>query len=719
MNIGTVTVTMNNWIVESDHSILLGISGENAVARLDIITTVDAGWIYMLEIEHLERGEKNIIPLTAETNKVYAILTSEMLGNRGGKKLQIRAINGEQVKKSNVFRGYVDDSVNASENIPEHAQTVIDEAVERVDELATNAGNSAAAAETSATNAQSSAAAAERAAQEAANIEAYLGITTDVIALKEDLGNLADNKKKVKVEQTIIHTVKSGATYYALDKMIPANTEVFWSVSTEGSVNNTSLTFNNEQNESKRIWVEPNTSGSLTFDDTLSFFEVWSASTQDGQVTISFYWYCYNQVFASVDAVLELSNRVDSVDVKVEDDEYNINNLQISVFGSKKNMSLIPYLENEDGKYYNAKGEIAVNGGWYCNIYKIKDVENISIYNWAGGNLPLCCFFDTNGSFIEGSSFTPSEGWTGLYLSVEKPENAFYIGVNATDTRNKIRVNGYVFEDSYKVREEIERMESIISSTSELSYDVKNLQNQLAKTQRMNDFAYSEFDKAYFVLTIDDGNMYLPVVYDLCHELGIPLCPAIIPSNLNTSFDGRTVRDICNLVVADGGEILSHSGKYITNDSTEQDYIDVFRETKKTLENEGFNIRGIITAGGTGYSSFTKKLDDWSRKYYDYSDQNGLKTSIAYSHSRWWHHDYTMAQCKTYVDNAVANKSFVVMAMHGTNDTEDLEYVDHVRELLEYMIAKGSDNLVFTTWAYVYDTFGSTVLEERIKALEK
>ena len=189
MNIGTVTVTMNNWIVESDHSILLGISGENAVARLDIITTVDAGWIYMLEIEHLDRGEKNIIPLTAETNKVYAVLTSEMLGNRGGKKLQIRAINGEQVKKSNVFRGYVNNSVNASENIPEHTQTVIDEAVERVDELATNAqssaaaaetsaanaGNSAAAAETSAaaaetsaTNAQSSAAAAERAAQEAA-----------------------------------------------------------------------------------------------------------------------------------------------------------------------------------------------------------------------------------------------------------------------------------------------------------------------------------------------------------------------------------------------------------------------------------------------------------------------------------------------------------------------------------------------------------------------
>lgn len=184
MNIGTVTVTMNNWIVESDHSILLGISGENAVARLDIITTVDAGWIYMLEIEHLDRGEKNIIPLTAEANKVYAILTSEMLGNRGGKKLQIRAINGEQVKKSNVFRGYVDNSVNASENIPEHTQTVIDEAVERVDELATNALTYMTRAETAATGAAESE---TNAAESEANAKLYSEQAAAVFALAGDV----------------------------------------------------------------------------------------------------------------------------------------------------------------------------------------------------------------------------------------------------------------------------------------------------------------------------------------------------------------------------------------------------------------------------------------------------------------------------------------------------------------------------------------------------
>ena len=104
--------------------------------------------------------------------------------------------------------------------------------------------------------------------------------------------------------------------------------------------------------------------------------------------------------------------------------------------------------------------------------------------------------------------------------------------------------------------------------------------------------------------TIDDANKFLPLVYNLCHELGVVVCPAIITSNLNTVYDtadGKTIKEICDLIVADGGEILSHSGKFIKADSTKQDYIDVFRTPKQTLESLGYTVRGIITAGGTNY----------------------------------------------------------------------------------------------------------------------
>ncbi len=36
-------------------------------------------------------------------------------------------------------------------------------------------------------------------------------------------------------------------------------------------------------------------------------------------------------------------------------------------------------------------------------------------------------------------------------------------------------------------------------------------------------------DRAYFVLAVDDANRFLGRIYDICHECGVPLCPAIIP----------------------------------------------------------------------------------------------------------------------------------------------------------------------------------------------
>ena len=128
-------------------------------------------------------------------------------------------------------------------------------------------------------------------------------------------------------------------------------------------------------------------------------------------------------------------------------------------------------------------------------------------------------------------------------------------------------------------------------------------------------------------------------------------------------------------------------------------------------------MRGIITAGGIGYLENDIRLDNWSRKYYDYSDRNGLNTSKAYWHPRWWFHDVNMDSAKEYIDDAIRNKTFIVAAMHGTDDPNDLEYVDNVKKLLQYIISKGEDSIKITTWSYVYDTFKSSVLEEKIKKM--
>lgn len=429
---------------------------------------------------------------------------------------------------------------------------------------------------------------------------------------------------------------------------------------------------------------------------------------------------CYTHIFDTDYNVAEKMNdvniRMNSAEATIGNVKESLNSVTDTVFSEKKYASLKSI---EETTKVDKKGTFIETGR--ANVYIVNTYigQTLKAKGYSGGDIPLIVFFDSDDKFV--SYIDPNMPWNdNVYQDVVVPEGAYKAYVNDNDGGRTIDLQGLQFE-KYNMQQELERLEGLIPDSSKISYDLEQAQLQIAKTQRMNDFAYASFDKAYFVLTIDDANKYLPDVYDLCHELNIPLCPAIITGNLNTDYknDGRTIKDICDLVVADGGEILAHSGKYITSDSTEEDYVDVFRSPKIELEKLGYNVRGIITAGGAGYLSNDIKLDNWSRKYFDYSDQNGVSSSKAYYHPRWWFHDYTMDGAKSYVDTAITNKSFVVVAMHGSDSTDDLEHIDHVRELLQYIISKGTDKIVFTTWADVYDTFGSTVLEERIKALEE
>ena len=110
------------------------------------------------------------------------------------------------------------------------------------------------------------------------------------------------------------------------------------------------------------------------------------------------------------------------------------------------------------------------------------------------------------------------------------------------------------------------------------------------------------------------------------------------------------------------------------------------------------------------------QTDLFARMYYDYSDLYGL--TAPYNSNRLWFHDYSMDTVKNKIDEFIANKEFKVFAMHGTANTSDLEYVDNVREILNYIISKGSENIEIVTWSYIYDNFKSSNFEERLKALE-
>lgn len=423
------------------------------------------------------------------------------------------------------------------------------------------------------------------------------------------------------------------------------------------------------------------------------------------------------------DKLAALKEKDDAVDAEIgslkkdlENQSTSVSKIENSLFKESDYEEIEP-IETLNGKAYESDGKLHDGTGYYSAKYSTQDVKKIKIRNWAGGNIPLLVFF-LDDTYL--SCYEPATGWSGSYLEIDVPSGANFLYAQGTDNGTYTTVTFKTVDTSYNIREQIEKIKESLDKDDTVTYETEMLHSRLTRLEKENDFTYKEFDKSYVVLTIDDGNKYWGKVYDMCHSLGVPLCVATIPENLNLSFDdNRTIKDICNLVVADGGEVLSHSYEILTKDSIAEDYIKVFKTNKKTLVENGFNVRGIILGGGADYITNTEKQDNYSRKYFDYSDLHGLDTSVQYHKPRLWYHDYsTIENVKNWVDTTISKKEFTVLAMHGSDDTKDLEQVDNLKQILEYIISKGSDKIEITTWAKVYDKFKSTKLEERIKVLE-
>ena len=323
----------------------------------------------------------------------------------------------------------------------------------------------------------------------------------------------------------------------------------------------------------------------------------------------------------------------------------------------------------------------------------------------GGGNYPLCAFFKEDNTFL--SSVAPSTNWVNVTDTVTVPTGANYVIINDQNNLGGLTCGYNTTTDTKELLTTDDILnEKLINDIADLKTSQQELFLREYDSKGMD---WKEFEEAKFVLTIDDANEFLPDIYKICHELNIPLSPAVPYDRLNKVYtkdsnpDGLTVKEICKRIEAEGGEVLSHGWSQITEDSTEQDYIKAFVTEKEEMQKNGFACRGKITIGGTGQINNDIRTDKWVKLYYEYSDKYGLVSSKMYSHGRWWFHDWsTVDNVKNKINEYVAKKEFVVMAMHGSNNTSDLEYVDNVKAILEYM---KSINCTFTTWGKVYDKY--------------
>jgi hypothetical protein len=154
--------------------------------------------------------------------------------------------------------------------------------------------------------------------------------------------------------------------------------------------------------------------------------------------------------------------------------------------------------------------------------------------------------------------------------------------------------------------------------------------------------------------------------------------------------------------VANGGEVLNHRATPITADNI-NDYdtlYNYFVIPKMRLEKLGFDVNGIILAGGIGQITGSKITDMWVRSYYQYSDLLGIQSMAEpYYHPRNNIGNKTLAEWKSYIDKIdAASSSWDIIYTHGRHEKPLVE----VQELLEYI--KTKPNIEVKTYKGIHDT---------------
>lgn len=369
----------------------------------------------------------------------------------------------------------------------------------------------------------------------------------------------------------------------------------------------------------------------------------------------------------------------------------------------------------------------------YCSVsYSVIEGEQ---YRITGTNInssfSLINLFDTMEDTTKGIIYYPSKDmvnvdkkhYTGLKIQdyvVKIPSGCVRMVLNShrSSTIKIEKITGYK-----DFKSETEKTLTDLNNSDDLKdFQIKNLQQRLFDTGKYNDFAFKEFDKTYFAFVIDDSNKTLYPIYKIFHDKGVKLSSATIPDNLNISVEGvGTNKDVLDLIVADGGEVLVHyygnlidiGGQAPDTDrtylNTVEDWESRIVATKKALEDMGYKIRGVIRADYT--SSRTKTGEQYCREYYDYSD--GLGTSPQYTLTRMFVHNFsTVEDFKKWIDKCCEKQGFYPICTHGSEAINN-----NMSEILDYILSK--DNCECTTYNDVYDRFRSTALENRIKALEE
>jgi hypothetical protein len=190
-------------------------------------------------------------------------------------------------------------------------------------------------------------------------------------------------------------------------------------------------------------------------------------------------------------------------------------------------------------------------------------------------------------------------------------------------------------------------------------------------------------------------------MYDLITgEYGFPLCVAVPVRSFDPSLHpvgNPSSLALLHEIENHGGEILSHTLTHkVFNSSVSWSEVDYeLGESYRRLTAEGFNVNGVILAGGGGTEdtseAYRAQIEQYTAKYYKYSDYYGVSTQ--YYHPRKWMYN-SYRRMKNEIDKAIANKSWDVIAAHGIDLEISTNTEQNVRMILDYLKKKEAEGVL-------------------------
>lgn len=369
------------------------------------------------------------------------------------------------------------------------------------------------------------------------------------------------------------------------------------------------------------------------------------------------------------------------------------------------------YIDDLTGKISATSKEnyisVKENEIYFVRLYGIGDIYRGKNNDEYHITTPIVYFDDKGNCIGSALSGTYSSSKSGVEITIPANATKMYIS-NYNNQGISIQKKLYLNEEEFnKIKEKQDKILNSLDSNYE--------------EEKKDKMLYDELDKCYITFVQDDSRADVDKFADLFISKNTPLCFAAIGENLlNTASNLKETRlDVAHRVQNAGGEILAHNGLVITEDTMKDENFmyNYFVVQKQMLTNMGFDVNGIILAGGQGQIAGSPITAKWANSLYKYSDLLGEKYQeingyeSTYFHYRTGLSNYKndIDKIKKDIDTAIKNKDWKVFYFHDENEITK----ETLEEIIDYINSKEKDKVEVVTYKTMYNKFAKR--ESKIK----